>query len=106
MLNDSKKPALLVWITGAGGLIGNYLLQTAPQFAADWRVISLTRSRLDLLDSTAVRRAFREQPPDAILHCAAMSKSPDCQAQPDLARKINVDATALLAELAAEQGQK
>ena len=28
----------LVWITGANGLIGNYLVQTAPQFAPRWRV--------------------------------------------------------------------
>ena len=31
-----------------------------------------------------------------------MSKSPDCQAQPKLARRINIEATALLAELAAD----
>lgn len=31
-----------------------------------------------------------------------MSKSPDCQAQPELAHKVNVEATALLAELAAD----
>ena len=29
--NESEKP--LVWITGANGLIGNYLVQTAPRFA-------------------------------------------------------------------------
>ena len=28
----------LVWITGANGLVGNYLVQTAPQFAPRWRV--------------------------------------------------------------------
>jgi len=89
-----------VWITGAGGLIGNYLVQLAPQFAPTWRVIGLTRAQLDLLDFAAVRRAFHEQKPAAIIHCAAMSKSPDCQAQPELARRINVEVTALLAELA------
>lgn len=31
-----------------------------------------------------------------------MSKSPECQANPTLAKKVNVDTTALLAELAAE----
>jgi hypothetical protein len=28
----------LAWITGANGLIGNYLVQTAPQFAPCGRV--------------------------------------------------------------------
>jgi hypothetical protein len=28
---------LLVWITGANGPVGNYLIQTAPRFAPRWR---------------------------------------------------------------------
>lgn len=95
-------PAPIVWVTGAGGLIGNYLVQLGPQFAPHWRVIGLARAQLDLLDFASVRRAFAEQSPAAIIHCAAMSKSPDCQAQPELARKVNVDATVLLGELAAD----
>jgi dTDP-4-dehydrorhamnose reductase len=91
-----------VWITGAGGLIGNSLVQFAPQFAPDWQARGLTRSDLDLSDFDAVRVAFRKQQPATIIHCAALSKSPDCQANPQLAQKINVEATALLAELAAE----
>jgi dTDP-4-dehydrorhamnose reductase len=96
----NSKP--VVWITGAGGLIGHHLDQTAPQFAPRWQARGLTRQQLDLLDFTAVRRAFHEQRPAAIIHCAALSKSPDCQAQPELAHRINVEATALLAELAAD----
>lgn len=91
----------LVWITGAGGLIGNYLVQVAPQFAPHWQARGLARSQLDLTDLDAVRQLFRKEAPAAVIHCAALSKSPDCQANPSLAHKINVEATALLAELAA-----
>ena len=94
------EPTSPAWITGAGGLIGNYLVQTAPQFAPEWSVQGLTRAKLDLLDFDSVRRAFEEQRPRLIIHCAAMSRSPDCQAHPQLARRINVEATATLAELA------
>jgi dTDP-4-dehydrorhamnose reductase len=90
----------LAWITGAGGLIGNYLVQTAPRFAPMWSAQGLTRANLDLLDFVAVSRAFAERRPNLIIHCAAMSRSPDCQANPQLARQINVEATATLAELA------
>lgn len=89
-----------VWITGAGGLIGNYLVRSAPQFAPDTRVVALTRATLDLTDSAAVRAEFRRQTPQLVIHCAALSKSPDCQANPMLARRVNVEATALLSELA------
>jgi dTDP-4-dehydrorhamnose reductase len=91
-----------VWITGAGGLIGNYLVQTAPQYAADWQVIGLTRTQLDLTDYHAVGEKFRADKPGMIIHCAALSKSPACQANPALARKLNVEVTEHLAELAAE----
>src|SRR5579859_6856508 len=91
-----------VWITGAGGLIGNYLVQTAPQFAADWKVIGLTRTQLDLTDYDMVSEKFRADKPRMVIHCAALSKSPACQANPALARKLNVEVTEHLVELAAD----
>lgn len=92
----------LVWITGAGGLIGNYLVSTAPQFAPAWTVRGLTHAALDLLDFKAVEQAFRAEPPQLIIHCAALSQSPACQKNPQLARQLNVEVTAFLAEVAAE----
>ena len=91
-----------VWITGAGGLIGSYLVRCAPQFAPDSAVIALTRNRLELTDTAAVRAAFRLQKPQSIIHCAALTASPECEANPGLARMLNVEVTALLAELAAD----
>lgn len=91
-----------VWITGAGGLIGNYLVRSAPRFAPDATIAALTRDCLDLTNTAAVRAAFRLQNPQLLIHCAALSRSPECQANPELARKVNVEATALLAELAGE----
>ena len=91
-----------IWITGAGGLIGNYLLQGAPVFPAGTVIVGLTRTQLDLTDAPAVRRAFRRQSPQLVLHCAALSQSPECQADPARPRLLNVEVTALLADLAAE----
>ncbi len=91
-----------VWITGAGGLIGRYLVATAPEGAPGLRTVGLTRSQLDLADFPAVRSEFRRQRPRLVIHCAAMSQSPECQANPQLAHRLNVEVTALLAELAAD----
>ena len=90
-----------IWITGTGGLIGSYLARCAPRCAPQADVVALTRDRLDLSNALAVRAEFRRQPPQLVIHCAALSKSPDCQANPALARKLNVEVTAQLAELAA-----
>jgi dTDP-4-dehydrorhamnose reductase len=92
----------LVWVTGAAGLIGNCLVQTAPHFGSCRQVAGLTRAQCDLLDFALVTRCFAEQKPQLVIHCAALSKSPACQANPQLARKLNVEATRHLAELAAE----
>lgn len=92
----------LAWITGAGGLIGNYFVQTAPQFAPDWKVAGLTRAELDLADFNSVREKFQHDKPQLIIHCAAQSKVPACQADPKLAWKLNVNVTKMLADLASE----
>lgn len=90
----------LAWITGAAGLIGNYLVNTTP--AGTWRVRGLTRVDLDLLDFRSVRALFEHERPRLVIHCAALSQSPACQANPELARKLNVHATQWLAELSAD----
>lgn len=89
------------WITGAGGLIGSHLLEQAAARAAPWKVLGLTRPQLDLTDPVALAARFREERPKLILHCAALSRSPDCQRDPALARRQNVDVTRQLAGLAA-----
>ena len=63
---------------------------------------ALTREQLDLLDFDAVRRAFAADKPQLIIHCAAVTALAAAQANPDLARRVNVEVTKLLAELAAE----
>jgi dTDP-4-dehydrorhamnose reductase len=92
----------LVWITGANGLIGNYLVQIAPRLVPHWRVRVLTREQLDLLDFAAVRREFQKDQPQLVIHCAAITTVSEAQKNPDLARRVNVELTQRLAELAAE----
>jgi dTDP-4-dehydrorhamnose reductase len=91
-----------VWITGAGGLIGSYLVRSAQSNALAYRTRGWARADLDLTDLGAVEEKFRLDRPDVVIHCAAMSKSAECQAQPALARAINVEASAHLAGLAGE----
>ncbi|HEX3890522.1 MAG TPA: SDR family oxidoreductase [Verrucomicrobiae bacterium] len=98
LTRDSQR----VWITGANGLIGNHLVQAAPRFAPRRRVRALTREWLDLLDFDAVRREFQKDKPQLIIHCAAVTVVSEAQKNPELARRVNVEVTKLLAELAAE----
>lgn len=89
------------WITGAGGLIGSWLVRTAATHAPGWRARGLTRQELDLTDFQSLKERFRQEQPALLIHCAALSKSPECQANPELARRLNIEVTAQLAQLAA-----
>jgi dTDP-4-dehydrorhamnose reductase len=88
------------WVTGAAGLIGHHLMAAAPKLAPDYEAVGLSRAEVDLLDFKAVDRLFDRHKPSMIVHCAALSKSPECQANPARARAVNVEATRHLASLA------
>lgn len=92
----------LAWITGASGLIGRHLVQTAAQLAPQWRVRALGRPQFNLLDFAAVEAEFLRDRPQLIVHCAAVSSVAEAKADPALARRLNVDTTRLLAGLIAD----
>ena len=91
-----------VWITGAGGLIGHQLVETAPQWAPGLEARGLFRRDFDLVDFAAVERAFLAEKPVAIIHCAALTKTGDCECNPALAHRLNVEVTEHLSRLAAD----
>lgn len=86
-------------ITGAAGLIGQYLVQTAPRWAPGWDVKGLSRAELELTETSKVTAHIHALKPDLLIHCAALSRTKDCEQDSERARRINVEATAHLAQL-------
>ncbi|NJL17847.1 MAG: sugar nucleotide-binding protein [Nitrospira sp.] len=66
---------------------------------ASWEVHGLTRADLDLTDFSSVERTWDCLKPSVAIHCAALSRTKDCEQDPQKARHINVDATAYLARV-------
>lgn len=94
-------PRLL--ITGASGLVGDYLGEAIRRRG----VVPLAwagRADVDLVNEEAVTRAFEAARPEVILHAAALARIDECQRLPELARRVNADAPALLARLCREAG--
>ncbi|BCA55216.1 putative dTDP-4-dehydrorhamnose reductase [Nitrospira sp. KM1] len=87
-------------VTGAGGLIGNYLVKTAHRWAPGWNIVGLARSDFDLTDTKRLDSYWLRDKPDLVIHCAAVSRISDCERDPDHAQRVNVRATAHLAKLA------
>ena len=86
-------------VTGAAGLIGQYLVKTASRWAPGWAVQGLSRAELELTDTPNLEARIHALKPDLLIHCAALSRTKDCEQNPDEARRINVEATAHLAQL-------
>lgn len=97
--SNSGQPQIC-WITGASGLIGSHLVHLAKSVAPDWQVRPIVRADFDLTDVRAVLAAFQQDRPKLIIHCAAMSRSPECQANPRRAHEQNVEVTRFLADMA------
>ena len=86
-------------ITGAAGLIGQYLVKTASRWAPGWDAYGLSRAELELTDTSKVDARIRALKPDLLIHCAALSRTNACEQDPDQARRDNVEVTAHLAQL-------
>lgn len=95
-------PKQTVWITGVGGLIGSYLIKAASRHAPGWQVYGSTRAQVDLTDPVAVQEAFHRIRPQTLIHCAGLTRSGVCEQHPSLARTLNIEVTARLAELAGD----
>jgi S-adenosylmethionine synthetase len=100
-----------VLITGASGLLGRSLLRILAANAPEYEVIGLAFSRaegplrkLDLLDAAATSALFKDDVPDVVVHCAAERFPDRVDADPDRAKKLNVDTCSRLAEECAACG--
>lgn len=89
-----------VWVTGAGGLVGQALMALSPP-APDWQVRGWRHEELELTDYRALREAVQRDRPDLVIHAAAMSRPRDCEGRAERAWAVNVGVTAMLAELLA-----
>ena len=63
---------------------------------------ALTREQFDLLDFETVKREFKKDKPQLVIHCAAITTVAGALANPDLARRLNIGVTEFLAELSAD----
>lgn len=101
-------------VTGASGLLGSHVARLA---IGRFDTLGLFQSfrpanisgrleSLDLTDATAVRSRLDVFRPTLIVHCAALADADRAQREPDLARRVNVDATATLAHCARRLGAK
>jgi len=92
-------------ITGSSGLLGLNLCLDAM---STHEVVGIDRAKLksapfgivnaDLLGLGEVDRVLDSAKPEAVIHCAALADLDACEANPDLARRLNADLPGALAK--------
>ena len=102
----STKRKLMV--TGANGFVAGSILTQAGE---EWQLHAVSRSeplarrenlhwhRCDPQAVDQLTQLFHEVKPDAVIHTAALADIDFCQAQPELARTVNVELTRTLGNL-------
>ncbi|PLB35204.1 dTDP-4-dehydrorhamnose reductase family protein [Aspergillus candidus] len=97
-------------VTGATGLLGRQVLNTFKHSGClavgqgYSRANPPTILKVDLGKPEEIKAMLDDAKPQIVIHCAA-DRSPDsCEKNPELARRINVDATRVLAEETSARG--
>ena len=90
-----------VLLTGAGGQLGQALLDATPDTV---ELSSTTRRELDLSDSEACRIAVQKYQPDWVLNAGAYTAVDQAESEPELAHAINAEAPEAFAQELDRQG--
>ena len=77
-------------VTGANGMLGHRVVAVARERGHEVRGTDLPE--LDLTDGAAVRAFVEAAAPDAIVNCAAFTNVDACEADEELATRVNGDA--------------
>ncbi len=97
-----KRP---VWVTGATGFLGHYVMAVAEHDAIGWGCSCGPEARrLDLIDSRSVVQHWHDQRPSGVIHLAACANASICESDPGGTAHINVGASEHLAQMAAQAG--
>lgn len=90
-------------ITGASGLFGYALVRI---FRDGHTVLPLTHAELDITQKDQVKAALASDPPDVVIHAAAIPNPDTCEEDPARAYAVNVHGTRFVADAARAVGAR
>ena len=101
-----------ILLTGASGLLGlnlalavdgkkNQVYGVANTIPMRW--VDFKSIQAELTEDGVLDRLLDEYTPEVIIHCAAIANVDDCEAKPELAKKINAELPGQIAKAAADR---
>ena len=91
-------------VTGANGQLGTDV--TAQLRKCGHTVVAADIAELDITDSSAVEVFFKNEKPDAVIHCAAYTNVDGAETDREICKKINADGTKNIAIACKKHGAK
>lgn len=92
-----------IMLTGSGGFLGSRLYKA---YKDKYNIIALKHKDLDIIDHYEAQKVIKDITPDIIIHAAGMSATKACEENPELAFKVNVDASINIANAAKKIGAR
>lgn len=90
-------------ITGASGFLGSHVAQ---YYKDKYEVLTPSHSEIDIADESSVMTYFKDNRPDVVIHCAAISDVGRCEREPEFSWSINVVGTENVVKAAKEVSAK
>ena len=90
-------------ITGASGFLGSHVAQ---YYKDKYEVLTPSHSEIDIADESSVMTYFKDNRPDVVVHCAAISDVGRCEREPEFSWSINVVGTENVVKAAKEVSAK
>ena len=83
-----------ILVTGGRGMLGRTLMERF----ADAGPVAADLPETDILDPRSLGEAFARSAPEAVIHCAAMTRVDDCEGNRELAYRLNETGSRNVAE--------
>jgi dTDP-4-dehydrorhamnose reductase len=98
-----KEALVKIAVTGAAGLFGKGLTHV---FREKHEVFPLTRAEGDITDHARMRELLTPIKPDVIVHPAGIADVDECERNPEIAFRVNTEATTNLVAVARDLGAR
>ena len=92
-----------ILITGGNGYLASLVKEALQN---DYHIISMTRKDADFSDPQAVANFIESKDFDYLFHTAAMAQTKDCEEQPELTHRVNVESTKVIVDLCKQKNAR
>lgn len=95
-----------ILVTGKGGQLGSELLARLPLLLPEANPIGVGTADWDLSQPELGNGLLQQIQPDWVIHCGAYTAVDKAESEPEIARLVNAESTAVIADWCKSQGKK